>query len=88
MGQLCLISIEVKHLGDPVWLRQRRVNVDVAVAATRGEVLVSQFVQGNDLSDGLSVCPLLNRQLVATMLAEDDEVALTLATDQKLTLLA
>ena len=84
MCQLFRIAIEIEQLRDSVRLAQRRVNVDVTVAASRREVLVPQFAERNDLNDGLSVRPRLNRKLVAARFAEDNQVALTLATDQKL----
>jgi len=60
----------------------------MAVAATRSEILVLQFAEGDDLSDAFGMCPLLNRKLIAACLAKDDDIALALSTDQELALLA
>ena len=59
----------------------------MAVAASRREVLVPQLAEGDDLSDGLGMGPLLDRELVPERLTEDDDMALSLAADEKLTLL-
>ena len=59
----------------------------MAVAASRREVLVSQLAEGDDLSDGLGMRPLLDRELVPEGLTKDDDMALALAADEKLTLL-
>ena len=58
----------------------------MTITAASSEVLVSQFAEGDDLDDGLSVGPLFNGQLVASGFAEDDQVAFALAAHQKLTL--
>ena len=58
--QLFCVTIEIEQLRDSVRLAQRRVNVDVTVAASRREVLVPQFAERNDLNDGLGVRPRLN----------------------------
>ena len=85
MSQLFGISIEIEQLRDSVGLTQRRVDVHMTVTTPRCEILVSQFVEGDDLNDGLSVGPGLNRELVEARLAEDNHVALSMTTDEKLT---
>ena len=87
MGQLLRIAVKVEQLRNPIRLTERGVDVDVAVAASCCEVLVSQLTEGDDLSDGLSMCPLFNRELVPKSLTKDDDMALSLAADKKLTLL-
>ena len=92
MCQLLGIAVEVEEWGDTVGLAQRRIDVDVAISAPRGEVLALQSAEGDDLDDGLGVGPLLNGQLVASGLtkgdSKDNDMALTLATDKKFILLA
>lgn len=87
MGQLFGIAVKVEQLCNPIRLAERGVDVDVAVAAPCCEVLVPQLTEGDDLSDGLGMRPLFNRELVPKSLTKDDDVALSLAADEKLTLL-
>ena len=87
MGQLFGIAVKVEQLCNPIRLTERGVDVDVAVAASRREVLVPQLAEGDDLGDGLGMGPLLDRELVPEGLTEDDDMALSLAADEKLTLL-
>ena len=60
----------------------------MTVAASRSEVLVSQFAERDDLNNGLGVRPWLNRELVAARFTEDDHVALSLAADHELSFFA
>ena len=87
MGQRFGIGVKVEQLRDSIRLTERGVDVDVTVAAPCCEVLVSQLTEGHDLSDGLGMRPLFNCKLVPCSLAEDDDMALSLAADEKLTLL-
>ena len=87
MGQLLGIAVKVEQLCNPIRLTERGVDVDVAVAAPCCEVLVPQLTEGYDLSDGFGMRPLFNRELVPKCLTKDDDVALSLAADEKLTLL-
>ena len=61
MSQLLGIAVKVEQLRNPIRLTERGVDVDVAVAASCCEVLVSQLTEGDDLSDGLSMRILFNR---------------------------
>ena len=58
------------------------------VAAASRKVLVLQFAKGDNLNDGLSVSPPLDGALVTVGLAEDNQMSLTLATNEQLTLLS
>jgi len=87
MGQGILITIEVEQLRDSVRLLERGVDVNVAVSAPGREILVLKFAKADDLGDGFSVCPFLDRQLIALLLLEHDEVALTLTTNEVLSFL-
>ena len=87
MGQLLGIAVKVEQLRNSIGLTERGVDVDVAVAAPRCEVLVPQLTEGDDLSDGLGMRPLFDRELVPKSLTKDDDMALSLAADEKLTLL-
>ena len=87
MSQLFGIAVKVEQLRNPIRLTERGVDVDVTVAAPCCEVLVSQLTEGHDLSDGLGMRPLFNCKLVPCSLAKDDDMALSLAADEKLTLL-
>lgn len=79
MGKFFLVTIEVEQLRNSVWLAQRRVNVHVPVSASSREVLVSQFAKGNNLSDGLSMRPSFNGQLILLLLSKHNQMAVTLA---------
>ena len=58
----------------------------MTITAASSEVLVSQFAEGDDLNDGLSVGPRLNGELIATGFTEDNHMSLSLTADQELTL--
>lgn len=87
MGQLLGIAVKVEQLRNSIGLTERGVDVDVTVTAPCCEVLVPQLTQGYDLSDGFGMRPLFNCELVPLRLTKDYDMALSLAADEKLTLL-
>ena len=56
----------------------------MAVTTPGREVLSLQFAERNNLNDGLSVGPRLDRQLIASRFTEDYDMTLALTTDQEL----